>query len=202
MVQTETDTTRLPIDPAVFETEDGRLWLVWGGGGVYLSELNPETGLLAKNPSDKSNNDFRHTKLASNPGDWIKGPYIYKNDDYYYLFVNFGACCNGVESNTEIRVGRSGKITGPYVDRSGNAMTEPGVGELLLGGEGRFIGPGHAGIHEKDDTYIFTYHFYDGEDEGKPKLGMTELEWINGWPVVQHATNYDLLWEKRSMALQ
>lgn len=32
---------------------------------------------------------------------------------FYYLFVNWGRCCRGVDSTYEIRIGRSKAIAGP-----------------------------------------------------------------------------------------
>ena len=63
-------------------------------------------------------------------------------DDYYYLFVSFDFCCRGISSTYKIMVGRSDKITGPYVDREGKPMMQGG-GTLLLEGFERWRGPGH-----------------------------------------------------------
>lgn len=40
--------------------------------------------------------------------------------------------------------------------------------------EGRFIGPGHAGVSVRIDSAgnterVFTYHFHDGRDDGASK---------------------------------
>jgi hypothetical protein len=51
--------------------------------------------------------------------------------------------------------------------------------------EGRYIGPGHAGIYKHTDgRYAFSFHYYDGQNEGKPRLAVRELNWIDNWPVV------------------
>ena len=75
----------------------------------------------------------------------IEAPNIYPHNGWYFLFVNWDGCCNPVASTYNIRVGRSRNPTGPYVDRAGRPMAEGG-GTLFLGREGRFIGPGHAGL--------------------------------------------------------
>ncbi|GIS82966.1 MAG: hypothetical protein CM1200mP15_15980 [Dehalococcoidia bacterium] len=49
----------------------------------------------------------------------IEAPYLYKNDGYYYLFANWGACCSGIDSTYNLRVGRSDDIWGPYLIRMG-----------------------------------------------------------------------------------
>ena len=58
------------------------------------------------------------------PGEfeWIEAPYVHKNNGFYYLFVNWFGCCNGVDSTYEIHIGRSNSITGPYVDKNGVDM--------------------------------------------------------------------------------
>src|SRR5581483_10202579 len=125
-------------DPAVFHDADGKLWLVFGSfwSGIKLIELDPATGKrLAP--------DVPPVALAHSRA--IEASFLYRHDGRYYLFVNHGICCRGVNSTYNIRVGRAEKITGPYLDRDGRAMLDDG-GTLLAATDGPFIGPGHAGI--------------------------------------------------------
>jgi arabinan endo-1,5-alpha-L-arabinosidase len=48
-----------------------------------------------------------------------EGSYIIKKDNYYYLFVSYGGLT--AEGGYQIRIFRSDKITGPYVDEAGNS---------------------------------------------------------------------------------
>lgn len=41
------------------------------------------------------------------------------HDGWYYLLVTDEACCAGDKSSRDIRVGRSRKATGPFVDNLG-----------------------------------------------------------------------------------
>lgn len=72
-----------------------------------------------------------------------------------------------------------------------------GGGTLFVESEGRFIGPGHAGIYTYLDSkgqkrHVFTYHFYDGEDEGNSKLHARELIWDDrAWPVLTDRVFYE-----------
>jgi hypothetical protein len=103
-----------------------------------------------------------------------------KNGSYYYLFINRGSCCQGVNSTSyRIQVGRSASITGPYLDKNGNDLNNGG-GTNLVVTTGRYIGPGHFGYGQGK----VTYHFYDGNDSGNAKLRITTMSWSNGWPVV------------------
>ncbi len=79
-------------------------------------------------------------------------------------------------------IGRSRSPTGPFMDRDGKDMVEQG-GSLFLASEGRFIGPGHASISlEEFGKEVFSFHFYDGENQGKAFLELRELQWEEGWP--------------------
>ena len=56
---------------------------------------------------------------------------IYR-DGWYYLLVTHGSCCQGANSTYNIRMGRSRKVTGPYLDNMGVDMIEGG-GKLFAG---------------------------------------------------------------------
>jgi arabinan endo-1,5-alpha-L-arabinosidase len=168
------------IDPAVAFDAEGRLWLSFGSywSGIKLIELDPKTGKRIAPDSPMHS-------LAWN--DHIEAPFIHQRGTNYHLFVNWGQCCKGTNSTYEIRVGRSDKITGPYRDREGKNMIGGG-GTLVLGSEGRWIGPGHAGIVNDGAQEWFSFHFYDGNDRGRPTLAVRKLSWDEqGWPVVAPA---------------
>ncbi|OYV05972.1 MAG: arabinan endo-1,5-alpha-L-arabinosidase [Verrucomicrobiales bacterium VVV1] len=165
------------IDPAVIITSDGHLWMTFGSfwSGIQLVELDAKTGLLKK--------DARPKQIAWNEEkQQIEAPAIEKNGDYYYLFVNWGLCCRGVNSTYEIRVGRSKTISGPYLDRTDRDMSTGG-GSLFFKSEGKFIGPGHFATIEGFPHSRFSFHYYDGKAFGQSKLGIRELAWSkDGWP--------------------
>ena len=73
------------------------------------------------------------------------------HDGWYYLLGTRGSCCAGPASGYNIRVGRSRKVTGPFLDNTGVDMIEGG-GKLFLGSGGRLIGPGHFGLLDLGDT--------------------------------------------------
>ena len=166
------------IDPAVVESDAG-LWLTWGSWweGIFMRALDPATGMLST-----ENDSLYH--LARRPFEHaIEAPYILRRGEYYYLFVAFDHCCQGVQSTYNVRVGRSTQVTGPYVDRAGVPMTEGG-GSLVIDGYSRFKGPGHASVLQRGDGFLLVHHFYDASDNGIPHLQIRPLLWDDGgWPL-------------------
>lgn len=167
------------IDAAVVEDAGGGLWLTWGswGGGIKMRSLSRPTGFL-------SEEDDSLYSLARRPVEQaIEGPYIIRRGGWYYLFVSFDLCCQGVQSTYTVRVGRSASVTGPYEDRSGRSMMEGG-GSLVLSAYGRVRGPGHASVLEEEGAYLLVHHFYDEQDFGTPHLQIRPLLWDDeDWPL-------------------
>lgn len=165
------------IDPAVIRTESGDLWMAFGSfwSGLHLLELDPATGLRADPTAEP-------VPLAWN--DTIEAAHLHERNGWFYLFLNHGTCCRGVESTYDIRVGRSRTITGPYLDRDGIDLREGG-GTLLLGSRGPFIGPGHANVTRRPEGDLLHCHFYDATERGRSFLAMLPLTWTSeGWPAL------------------
>ena len=166
------------IDPQLFADPDGGLWMVFGSfwTGIQLIELDPKTGL-------RHAGHRQAHQLAWNES--IEAPALLKHGDYYYLFVNWGLCCRGLKSTYEIRVGRSRKITGPYLDADGNELATGG-GSLFLKSEGNRVGPGHASFIKEDDGIRMFYHYYDRQRDGFASIGSLSVRWTDeGWPTLR-----------------
>jgi len=181
----ETDTTAYNcIDPSILVDTNGTVWMTFGSysSGILVTELDPSTGLRM------NTNALVATQVANNSGyrGWgssIEGAFTYQHGGYYYLFVNYGGCCSGVDSTYNIRVGRSTSVTGPYYDKDGVDMRDGG-GTMLLESSGRFVGPGHAAILNDNGTEWFSYHYYTWPEYGSwSQLGLARLGWDeNEWP--------------------
>lgn len=168
------------IDPNLIEAQDKTLWLAFGSywTGIKLQQLDPQTGKALPNTQLHA-----LAQRFENNGS-IEGSFIVYRDGYYYLFVSFDSCCQGVKSNYNIRVGRAKDVTGPYLDRDGKAMLKGG-GTLLLDSKPDWKGPGHNGILIEGDRYDIVYHAYDVKSNGTPLMHIEELIWTNdGWPQV------------------
>jgi arabinan endo-1,5-alpha-L-arabinosidase len=163
------------IDPHLFADDDGSLWMTFGSfwKGIQLIELDPATG--NRHPTRR---EVRQLAWSES----IEAPAILKHEGYYYLFVNWGLCCRGIKSTYEIRVGRSRKITGPFLDADGNDLSTGG-GTLYMKSEGDKIGPGHPSfMRHNGKTHLF-FHYYHRQRNGSPTLGDAPLRWNKeGWP--------------------
>lgn len=161
------------IDPAIL-IDGSAMYMIYGNwqSGIDLIQLNPSTGL----------------RLNSSRWDIVSGqveaPYIMKRNSYYYAFFQRGLCCSGVNSGYYTQVGRATSVTGPYYDQNGISLMSDGGTTFLPNKNGRYIGPGHVGYGES----TLSYHFYDGNDNGAPKLMTTTLGWSNDWPVAGTAS--------------
>lgn len=171
------------IDPQVFYAPDGRMFLVYGsyGLGIYLIELNPETGLRK---DGLTYDDF--AKKTCSFGDYygknlacgsIEGAVIryHKNVNvledgkwtkkgYYYLMCSYGS----LSSAYNMRCGRSETPEGPYLDVNGNTLvcsTDIGTGNKMFGSfrwsekSPDFFCPGHNDMFEtKMGVNLISYH--------------------------------------------
>jgi arabinan endo-1,5-alpha-L-arabinosidase len=165
-----------PIDPGAFlDPTDGRLWLTYGSyfGYIRLVELDPKTGKRI-DPNDKPIN------IAIN----CEATTMIYHDGWYYLLATHGSCCRGADSGYNIRVGRSRKVTGPFLDNMGIDMLQGG-GKLVIGSGGRVIGPGHFGLMDLGDgVQKFSMHWEADLDRGGASVAdIRPLLWKDGWPV-------------------
>lgn len=80
-------------------------------------------------------------------------------------------------------VGRSEKVMGPYADKTGKPLNLGG-GSLVLEGDKNWYGVGHNAVAAFDGTDYLIFHAYDGHDNGRSKLRIEKLDWINNWPVI------------------
>lgn len=187
------------IDPNLIAADDGTAYLTFGSfwGGIKIVRLTQDRLGVAE-PLDHLVTLATRTKSPSSPnppapagnpvdagGNAIEAPFIFKHDGRYYLFASIDYCCRGPQSNYKMIVGRSERITGPYVDEAGVPMAEGG-GTILLKGDSKWYGVGHNGVNSFDGVDYIVYHGYDASDpHGRSKLRIDKLKWSrDGWPRV------------------
>ena len=185
------------IDPAfLLDPTDGRLWLSYGTyfGFIRLVELDPKTGKrIEGNKAINIAIDCEATAM------------MYRNG-WYYLLGTHGTCCDGANSTYNIVVGRSRKVTGPYLDNMGRDMLTGG-GKMVVAAGGRVTGPGHFGrVILENGVEIMSCHYEADLDQGgRSVLGILPLLWKNEWPVAGEnfkEGTYEIESERRGYALE
>ena len=185
------------IDPAfLLDPTDGRLWLSYGTyfGFIRLVELDPKTGKRVEG------------NKAINIAIDCEATALMYNDGWYYLLGTHGTCCDGANSTYNIVVGRSRKVTGPYLDNMGRDMLKGG-GKMVVAAGGRVTGPGHFGrLDLGDGVQKMSCHYEaDLDQSGRSVLGIRPLLWKNGWPVAGDnfkEGTYEIESERRGYALE
>lgn len=167
------------IDPNVFVDKDRKVWLVYGSykAGLRMVELDRKTGKL----KSESPTVVVLTKALG------EGVFIIKGPAYYYIFASRGRCCAGMESTYQIVMGRSKKVTGPYLDKEGKSWVDNNYA-VLLAGDSTAPGKGHNGFFTEGDTTFIVYHAYTRAAKGESLLNIKPL-YIDeeGWPTMDAA---------------
>lgn len=132
------------IDPCVFYDEEGKLWMSYGSwsGGIWMLELNEETGLRDYDVSYSvaTNSDpYFGKRIAGGYYASGEGSYIEYINGYYYLFISNGGLMAGGDPDDfnnggyQMRVFRSDKPDGPYKDAATQPAIIPSKYELNFG---------------------------------------------------------------------
>jgi arabinan endo-1,5-alpha-L-arabinosidase len=179
------------IDANVFfdQDESGNTvgWLSFGSfwGGLKLVKLAPDMISLAEPQewygiAQQERSFGRPDDNAGNGA--IEAPFIYRRNDYYYLFASIDYCCRGLKSTYKTIVGRSKDIRGPYLDKDEKPMYAGG-GTVIAAETADYAGIGHCAVYDFEGKTIFVAHGYDKHDNGRSKLVIKEIEWDNAdWP--------------------
>ena len=186
------------IDPSVFYDEDDRMWMVYGSwsGGIFLLELDPETGLVIHPEADPENgvDPYFGKRLLGGGHKSIEGPYILRDpaSGYYYLFVSYGSLV--AKGGYQIRVFRSETVNGDYVDMNGKTPFE-GVNHAYYGLKmsGNYMLPslskgymatGHNSALADSDGKLYVVYHTRFENSGEFHSPRVHQFLVNeeGWP--------------------
>lgn len=185
------------IDPNFVVDEKGRPWLTWGSfwDGIQLIQLDSKTLHVKKGAKPQtiarrySRNEIN---ILPNPTsdeagrNSIEAPFIMKHDGYYYLFVSWDYCCQGMKSTYRVAVGRSKKLAGPYIDHTGKRMLDGGGKLLIEGDKVEYEAIGHCAAYHIDGEDVYISHGYYIPKEGAPILVQRRIVWDKeGWPTLQ-----------------
>jgi arabinan endo-1,5-alpha-L-arabinosidase len=175
------------IDPAVVEDhENGRQWFAYGSysSGIFMTELDPASGKRINEDDLGHRIAYRH-----NDHDAIEGAELLYQPELgmYYLFVSY----DWLEDNYNVRVGRSEKPEGPYIDILGNDLGQPGDNYPMITARYQFEnhagwqGLGHCGVMRDNDHYFFVSQGRLGSNKYLMNLHVRRLFWSpDGWPMV------------------
>lgn len=178
------------IDPNLVLDQKGQAWLAFGSfwSGIKMRKLDRKTGKLSADDTTlyslatRRKPDHFDAPKPGSPPDYqaIEAPFIVHHGAHYYLFVSFDLCCRGTKSTYRTMVGRSREVTGPYLDATGEKMSE-GAATPLLSANQKWLGPGGESILLQKDGDLIVYHAYDAKT-GIPSLQISTLTWDGGWP--------------------
>lgn len=164
------------IDPNVY-VEGNKWWLVYGSyqAGLRMVELNPKTG------KPKNEEAPKLTVITPSMGE---GVFLIKRGGWYYIFASRGVCCSGKESTYNVVMGRSKKVTGPFLTKSGEKWTDD-MGEQFLYPTEDQPGRGHHGFFVENDTTFIVFHGYDLRYDGHSMLNIGSVHIDeDGWPTM------------------
>ena len=190
------------IDPCVFYDEDGKLWMAYGSwfGGIYMIELDPETGMRLKSHTyetvEHQSDEYQGIKIAG--GDCVsgEGAYIEYVDGYYYLYLSYGGLAS--DGGYNMRLFRSENVTGPYTDLSGDkAIAEynidninGSVGVRVMGNylwdftKSGQIAQGHNSVYsDENGTYVIYHTRFTNQGEGHSVRVHQQFQNEDGWLV-------------------
>jgi len=168
------------IDAAVLKDLDGKVWMAFGswGTGIHILELDESTGKVKEGAKMKN--------IANRGGAGVEGASLIEHNGKYFLFTAWDNCCKkgaDLENNSyKTTVGRSNRIDGGYVDRSGKALLDGG-GTILLSRYGRYYGPAGGEAFEDINRQRFVNHYYDKNDGGNSYIQVRDIVWTeDNWP--------------------
>ncbi len=186
------------IDPSVFYDAEDRMWMVYGSwsGGIFLLELDPETGDVIHPEMDEETgiDPYFGKKLLGGGHISIEAPYILYDPgtEYYFLFVSYGSLVSN--GGYQIRVFRSDKPDGPYVDMNGKFPEKSALHQdygLKLSGnyklpslEKAYMATGHNSALIDDDGRMYVVYHTRFNDNGEGHSPRVHQFFINeeGWP--------------------
>ncbi len=187
MITQSNGTSWNAIDPNFVLDYDSTPYLVLGSffSGIEITRIVDDNIMLKA--GSITSPPLASRDLAVNRYNAIEAPFVFKHNNYYYLFTSINNCCSGINSDYKTIVGRSKKIDGIYLDKAGKAMSAGG-GELVLEGNGKWHGAGGASVYNfkgQDKIVFFSY-----DNTGIERLRIANINWDKeDWPLAELKDN-------------
>jgi len=177
------------ISPSIFiDPSNDRMYMVYGSywEGIYLLELDPETGA----PLEKGFGTRIACRSSVTHGS-VEGACLRYRNGYYYLFVSSGS----LAFDYHVRVARSKKISGPYVDYNGIEQTDleaspAWVGTIVVapyrfGTDKGWKATGAASVLQVGNDWYFAHHARPEGNQNYTLLHLRKMVWtVDDWPTV------------------
>lgn len=178
------------IDPSVIVDKSGQYWMFYGSSwdGIYIMELDPETGLAAMEGDIGSRIAHRGFTDGTINGNIEAAEIIYNElFDKYYLFIAY----DWLETKYNVRVGRSDYANGPFIDINGQDMNQYSddlpmiLAPYQFEGHSGWQGVSHPAVFEKDGDFFIAHQGRPGINPYYMVLHVRQLHWTqDGWPIV------------------
>jgi len=149
-------------DHSLFFDDDGRVYMLYGGGNLRLVELNEDLSGLKEGGFNQVVITNAHSVVTSNVGLVAEGSQLSKVNGKYYLF---NICWPRGGMRTVV-IHLADKITGPWEGRLG--LQDKGVAQ--------------GSIIDTPNGEWFAYLFRDFGAVGRIPY-LVPMKWEDGWPV-------------------
>lgn len=149
-------------DHTIFFDDDGRVYMIWGGGKLMMVELKEDLSGV-KEGTERVLIEKAHAPIKENIMLPAEGSQLFKVNGKYYLF-NIAWPRGGMRT---VIVHRADKITGPYEGRV--ALQDKGVAQ--------------GGLIDTPEGNWFAYLFRDYGSVGRIPY-LVPVKWEDGWPVL------------------
>ena len=150
-------------DHSILFDDDGRVYMVYGNGKLFVKELKSDLSGIKEGGLDQVLIENASAPAGNNIMLGSEGSQLYKIKGKYYLF-NIAWPKGGMRT---VVIHRADKITGPWEGRIG--LQDLGVAQ--------------GGLIDTPDGKWFSYLFRDAGGVGRIPY-LVPVKWENGWPVL------------------
>jgi Beta-xylosidase len=150
-------------DHSLFFDDDGRVYMIYGGGKLRIVELNADASDVKPGAKEEVLIENASAPSGSNVGLPAEGSQLFKVNGKYYLF-NITWPRGGMRT---VVIHRADKLTGPW------------EGRVAL----QHLGVAQGGLIDMPDGRWFAYLFRDFGAVGRIPY-LVPVSWEDGWPVL------------------
>lgn len=160
-------------------------FMVSDGANRYLFVASPGQGIYALKLTTDGLSLAGGDKIQLTSGE-MQCPRVCYRNGYYYLFAQADQQNSTGKSTTNIVVGRSKSITGPYVDGAGGRMLD-GYFHTAMAGNSYFFNPSNISPLITDDAgndWIIYNAVQASASHTYPVMLLDRVQWLDEWPLI------------------